>query len=44
MITIYNEMKQAGLSKTDMVIEVLCAVMLFAMPITLMFIDQLFNL
>jgi hypothetical protein len=36
----YNEMKQAGLSKTDMVMELACAVMVFAVPITLMFVDQ----
>jgi len=40
MITMYNEMKQAGLSKTDMVMELACAVMVFAVPITLMFVDQ----
>jgi len=40
MITMYNEMKQAGLSKTDMVMELACAVMVFAVPIMLMFVDQ----
>ena len=33
-------MKQAGLSKTDMVIEVACAVMVFAVPLLFLFIDQ----
>jgi hypothetical protein len=40
MITIYNEMKQAGLSKTDMVIEMACAIMVFTVPLLFLFIDQ----
>ena len=39
MIQAFREMKAAGLSKTDMAFEVLGAVMIFAVPISLMFLE-----
>ena len=41
--TMFNEMKEAGLTPAEMVLEVLMCLALFAFPIGLLFLPQLLN-
>ena len=41
-MNVIREMKQAGLSNTDVAFEILGAVMIFALPISLMFVSEMF--
>jgi hypothetical protein len=39
----FEEMKEAGLTKAEMVFEVLGAVLVFALPVSLMFLPEFFK-
>ena len=41
-MNVIREMKQAGLSNTDIAFELLGAVAVFAIPISLMFLSEMF--